>query len=161
VPKPATPIATAESGEPADEIAQGEAGSRAPLDDRPHGFGEIEKHKFDWENKIVCIEITPKLLQAIEIGKGAFRCMLKDTTGSALAYGQVEFPSEALLRLGLLKKTVGGSHTWAELQEMGALGRTEGPPLILYVRVIPISAKLAARCIAVGSKYAAESGYSW
>jgi hypothetical protein len=133
----------------------------APLDDRTHGFGEIETHKFDWEDKIVRVEVTPKLLQAIEIGKGTFRCMLKDTTGSALSYGQVEFPGEALVTLGFLKKAASGSHSWTELQELGALGRTEGAPVSFYVRVIPLGQKPAARCIAVGCKYAAGSGYSW
>lgn len=149
---PATPPADARKGDNS---------SPAPLDAKPHGFGEIETHKFDWENKVVRVEVTPKLLQAIEIGKGTFRCMLKDTTGSTLAYGQVEFPGEALVSLGFLKKAVGGSHSWAELQEMGALGRTEGAPVSFYVRVVPIGQRAAARCIAVGSKHAAEIGYSW
>ncbi len=48
---------------------------------------------------------------------------------------------------------------------MGALGRTEGAPVSFYLRVIDLGKKPAARCIAVGSKYApsadGQPGYTW
>lgn len=144
--------------------AKGEAAA-APVDDQIHGFGDIENSKADWSGKVVRVEVTPKLLQALEIAKGTYRVMLKDTTGSALCYGQVEFPGEALVSLGFLKKAVPGSHGWTELAEMGALGRAEGAPVSFYVRVISLGKKPAARCIAVGSKYSPGSdgppGYTW
>jgi hypothetical protein len=137
----------------------------APLDDKVHSFQEIETHKLDWADKIVRVEVTPKLLQAVEVAPNTYRAMFKDTSESAAPYGQVEFPGDALVGLGFLKKTVPGGHTWKELQSMGALGRTEGAPVSFYVRVVPIGQKPAARLIAVGSKYSPEDNgpgsYTW
>ena len=123
----------------------------APVDDKAHGFNDIEQHKFEWKGKIVRVEVTPKLLQSEQIGEFTYRAFLKDTATSN-HYGVVEFPNDALVKLGFLKKTVSGTHAWEDLEKMGALGRTEGEPVSFYVQVIPIGEKPAARAVAVGAK---------
>ncbi len=136
-----------------------------PVDEEIHGFNEIEAHKFDWAGKVVRVSLSPKLLQSEEIGRDVYRAMLKDTATPLPAYGLVEFPHGGLVELGFLKKTVPGAHNWSELEEMGALGRTEGEPVSLYLQVVPIGEKPAARCIAVGSKLVRDASgkvsYSW
>jgi hypothetical protein len=137
----------------------------APIDDEIHGFQDIEANKLKWAGKVVRVSLSPKLLQSEEIGRGVYRAMLKDTATPRPSYGLVEFPKGGLIELGFLKKTVSGARNWSELEEMGALGRTEGEPVSLYVQVVPIGQKPAARCIAVGSKMARGSDgavtYSW
>jgi hypothetical protein len=150
ITKAAPPAAEAKEDAPA-----------APVDDAVHGFAEIEAHKAEWSGKVVRVEVTPKLLQALEISKGNFRVMLKDTSESAISYGQVDFPGDALVKLGFLKKALPGNHGWTEFQELGALGRTEGAPVSFYVRIVNLGAKPAARCVAMGSKYSAKGGYTW
>ena len=136
-----------------------------PLDEEIHGFNEIETHKSDWAKRVVRVSLNPKLLQSEEIGRNAYRAMLKDTATPLPAYGQVDFPHGGLVELGFLKKTVSGAHNWSELEKMGALGRTEGAPVSFYLQVIPIGARPAARCIALGSKLVREAkgkvSYSW
>jgi hypothetical protein len=90
----------------------------ARVDEQTHDFNDIEQHKFDWAKKIVRIEIEPKLLQSEQIGESTYRAFLK---GTANHYGVVEFPSDALVKLGFLKKTVSRKHAWEELEKMGAL----------------------------------------
>jgi tetratricopeptide (TPR) repeat protein len=135
-----------------------------PVDEKVHGFNDIEQHKFDWAKKIVRIEVDPKLLQSEQIGEDVYRAFLKDTA-TPNHYGVVEFPYDALVRLGFLKKTVSGTHAWEQLKEMGALGRTEGAPVSFYVEVIPIGEKPAARAVVVGSKLVREADgsvtYAW
>jgi tetratricopeptide (TPR) repeat protein len=136
----------------------------APLDDKTHDFKEIEEHKFDWKNKIVRVEVNPKLLQSEQIGESAYRALLEDTA-TPNHFGIVEFPHDALVKLGFLKKMVSGGHGWAELEKMGALGRTEGEPVSFYVQVIPIGEKPAARTVAVGAKLIRDAdgsvSYTW
>jgi hypothetical protein len=137
----------------------------APLvDDQVHGFNDIEAHKMNWAKKIVRVELDPKLLQSEQIGESTYRGFVKDTA-TPNHYGVVEFPFDALVKLGLLKKTVPGTHAWEELDKMGALGRTQGAPVSIYVEIIPIGEKPAARAIAVGSKLNHEADgtitYSW
>ncbi len=135
-----------------------------PVDEKMHGFNDIEQHKFDWAKKIVRIEVDPKLLQSEQIGEDIYRAFLKDTA-TPNHYGVVEFPYDALVRLGFLKKTVSGTHVWEQLKEMGALGRTEGAPVSFYVEVIPIGEKPAARTVVVGTKLVREADgsvtYTW
>jgi hypothetical protein len=137
----------------------------APVDDEIHGFNDIEVNKFKWAGKVVRVSLSPKLLQCEELGAGVYRAMLKDAVKPQPSYGLVEFPNGGLVELGFLNKTVGGTHTWSELEEMGALGRTEGEPVSLYVQVVPIGQKPAARSIAVGSKMVRGAdgavSYSW
>jgi tetratricopeptide (TPR) repeat protein len=136
----------------------------APLDDKVHGFNEIEQHKFDWKSKIVRVEVNPKLLQSEQIGESTYRALLEDTA-TPNHFGIVEFPHDALVKLGFLKKMVSGGHGWAELEKMGALGRTEGEPVSFYVQVIPIGEKPAARSVAVGAKLIRDAdgsvSYTW
>ena len=122
-----------------------------PVDDKAYGFNDIEQHKFDWKGKIVRIEVTPKILESKQIGEDTYRAFLKDTA-TPNHYGVVEFPHDALVKLGFLKKIVSGAHAWNDLEKMGALGRTEGEPVSFYVQVIPIGEKPAARAVAVGAK---------
>jgi hypothetical protein len=135
-----------------------------PLDDNVHGFFDIEQHKFDWKGKIVRVEVTPRLLQSEQIGEDTYRALLEDTA-TPNHYGMVEFAHDAPVKLGFLKKIVNGTHSWEQLEQMGALGRTEGEPVSFYVQVIPIGEKPAARAVAVGAKLAREAdgsvSYTW
>ena len=89
---------------------------------------------------------------------------MKDTATPS-HYGIVEFPHDALVKLGFLKKIVSGAHAWEDLEKMGALGRTEGKPVSFYVEVIPLGEKPAARAVAVGAKLVRDPdgsvSYSW
>src|SRR6266513_5273588 len=135
-----------------------------PVDDKAYGFYDIEQHKFDWKGKIVRLEVTPTILESKQIGESTYRAFLKDTA-TPNHYGIVEFPYDALVQLGFLKKIVNGTHGWEELEKMGALGRTEGEPVSFYVEVIPIGEKPAARAVAVGAKFNRDAdgtvSYTW
>lgn len=136
----------------------------APIDDKAYGFQDIEQHKFDWKNKIVRLEVTPRILESKQIGEDAYRGFFKDTA-TPNHYGIVEFPHDALVKLGFLKKTVSDAHGSEDLEKMGALGRTEGEPVSFYVQVIPIGEKPAARAVAVGAKLVRDPdgsvSYTW
>ena len=95
-------------------------------------FNDIEQHKFDWKGRVVRLEVTPKILESKQIGEDTYRGFLKDTA-TPNHYGIVEFPHDALVKLGFLKKIVSGAHAWEDLEKMGALGRTEGEPVSFYV----------------------------
>jgi len=103
-------------------------------------------------------------LESKQIGEDTYRAFLKDTA-TPNHYGVVEFPHDALVKLGFLKKIVSGAHSWEELEKMGALGRTEGDPVSFYVQVIPIGEKPAARAVAVGAKLIRDAdgtvSYAW
>jgi tetratricopeptide (TPR) repeat protein len=135
-----------------------------PVDDKAYGFNDIEQHKFDWKGKIVRLEVTPKILESKQIGEDTYRAFLKDTA-TPNHYGVVEFPHDALVKLGFLKKVVSGAHAWEDLEKMGALGRTGGEPVSFYVQVIPIGEKPAARAVAVGAKLIRDAdgavSYTW
>ena len=128
----------------------------APVDDKAYGFYDIEQHKFDWKNKIVRVEVTPKILGSEQIGEDTYRAFLKDTA-TPNHYGMVEFPHDALVKLGFLKKTVDGRHAWDDLEKSGVLGRTDGKPVSFYVEVIPIGEKPAARAVAVGARFVRDA----
>src|SRR5437870_10728144 len=136
----------------------------APVDDKGYGFNDIEQHKFDWKGRIVRLEVTPKILESKQIGEDTYRAFLKDTA-TPNHYGVVEFPHDALVKLGFLKKIVSGAHAWEDLEKMGALGRTEGKPVSFYVEVIPIGEKPAARAVAVGARLVRDPdgsvSYTW
>jgi tetratricopeptide (TPR) repeat protein len=135
-----------------------------PVDHKAYGFNDIEQHKFDWKNKIVRLEVTPKILESKQIGEDTYRGFFKDTA-TPNHYGVVEFPHDALVKLGFLKKIVSGAHGWEDLEKMGALGRTEGEPVSFYVEVIPIGEKPAARTVAVGTRVVRDPdgsvSYTW
>jgi hypothetical protein len=134
----------------------------APVDDKAHDFNDIDQHKMEWAKKIVRVDLDPKLLQSEQVGESTYRGFVKDTAGH---YGRVEFPFDSLVKLGFLKNTVSGTHAWEDLQKMGAAGRTAGAPVSIYVEIIPIGEKPAARAVAVGSKLSREADgtvtYSW
>jgi len=134
------------------------------VDDKAYGFNDIEQHKFDWKDKIIRMEVTPKILESKQIGEDTYRAFLKDTA-TPNHYGVVEFPHDALVKLGFLKKIVSGAHASEDLEKMGALGHTEGEPVSFYVQVIPIGEKPAARTVAVGARVMRDPdgtvGYSW
>ncbi len=50
-----------------------------PVDDKAYGFNDIEQHKFDWKNKIIRLEVTPKILESKEIAEDTHRGFFKDT----------------------------------------------------------------------------------
>jgi tetratricopeptide (TPR) repeat protein len=136
----------------------------APVDDKAYGFNDIEQHKFDWKGRVVRLVVTPKILESKQIGEDTYRGFFKDTA-TPNHYGVVEFPHEALVKLGFLKKIVTGAHASEDLEKMGALGRTEGEPVSFYVEVIPIGEKPAARTVAVGARVVRDPdgsvGYTW
>jgi len=136
----------------------------APVDDKAYGFNDIEKHKFDWKGKVVRLEVTPRILESKEIAEDTYRGFFKDTA-TPNHYGVVEFPHDALVKLGFLKKIVEGAHASEDLEKMGALGRTEGKPVSFYVQVIPIGEKPAARTVAVGARVIRDPdgnvSYTW
>jgi len=135
-----------------------------PVDDKAYGFNDIEQHKFDWKGRIVRLEVTPKILESKQIGEDTYRAFLKDTA-TPNHYGVVEFPHDALVKLGFLKKIVSGAHAWEELEQMGAIGRTDGKPVSFYAQVIPIGEKPAARAVAVGARLVRDPdgsvSYTW
>jgi tetratricopeptide (TPR) repeat protein len=136
----------------------------APVDDKAHGFNDIEQHKFDWKGKVVRLEVTPKILESKQIGEDMYRGFFK-YTATPHHYGVVEFPHDALVKLGFLKKSVSGAHASEDLEKMGALGRTQGKPVSFYVQVIPIGEKPAARAVAVGARFVRDPdgsvNYTW
>jgi hypothetical protein len=136
----------------------------APVDDKAYGFNDIEQHKFDWKGRVVRLEVTPKILESKQIGEDTYRGFFKDTATPS-HYGVVEFPHDALVKLGFLKEIVDGAHTSDDLEKIGALGRAEGEPVSFYVQVIPIGEKPAARTVAVGARVARDPdgsvSYTW
>lgn len=136
----------------------------APIDDKAYGFNDIEQHKFDWKNKVIRLEVTPRILESRQIAEDTYRGFFKDTA-TPNHYGVVEFPHDALVKLGFLKKIVSDAHGSEDLEKMGALGRTEGEPVSFYVQVIPIGEKPAARTVAVGAKLVRDPdgsvSYTW
>src|SRR4029453_17762591 len=136
----------------------------APVDDKAYGFNDTEQHKFDWKGRVVRLEVTPKILESKQIGEDIYRGFVKDTATPS-HYGVVEFPHDAVVNLGFLKKIVRGSPASEDLEKMGALGRTEGEPVSFYVEVIPIGEKPAARAVAVGARLIRDPdgsvGYAW
>src|SRR5262249_39533433 len=135
-----------------------------PIDDKAYGFNDIEQHKFDWKNKIIRLEVTPAILESKQIAEDTYRGFFKDTA-TPNHYGVVEFPHDALVKLGFLKKIVSGAHASEDLEKMGALGRPEGEPVSFYIQVIPIGEKPAARTVAVGARVVRDPdgsvSYTW
>jgi tetratricopeptide (TPR) repeat protein len=135
-----------------------------PVDDKAYGFKDIEQHMFDWKGKVVRIEVTPKILESKQIGEDTYRGFFQDTATPS-HYGVIEFPHDALVKLGFLKKIVDGAHATEELEKMGALGRTDGKPVSFYIQVIPLGEKTAARTVAVGARLIRDPdgsiGYTW
>src|SRR6266446_9290819 len=73
----------------------------APVGKEKFTFQQIDQQKDQLKDKIVLIEITLGG-EGGDIGNGMLRYFAKDTPGSAMSYGRVDFPREALKKLGLL-----------------------------------------------------------
>jgi hypothetical protein len=75
-----------------------------PVDDKAYGFYDIEQHKFDWKDRIVRLEVTPKILESKQIGEDTYRAFLKDTA-TPNHYGVVEFRTTRWLSWDFSKKS--------------------------------------------------------
>ena len=116
-----------------------------PVGKKKFTFQQIEQQKDQLRDKIVLIEIT-LVGEGGDIGNGMLRYFAEDTSGSAMPYGRVDFPRDALNKLGLLDNPKKG-------------------PLSVYARVHVFSEKKAAAIyMAIGTHVAVENGkatYSW
>ncbi len=116
-----------------------------PVGKQRFTFQQIEQQKDQLKDKIVLVEIT-LVGEGGDIGNGVLRYFAEDTSGSAMPYGRVDFPRDALNKLGLLDNPKKG-------------------PLSVYARVHVFPEKEAAAiCVAVGTHVAVENGkatYSW
>jgi hypothetical protein len=116
-----------------------------PVSDKVFSFQQIDQQKDKLKDKIVLVKIT-LVGEGGDIGKGVLRYFAKDTSGSAMPYGRVDFPRDALSKLGLLDNPKKG-------------------PFTVYARVhVFPDKKAAAICVAVGTHVTVENGkaaYSW
>ena len=115
----------------------------APFSESLFTFLQIEQQKQDLKERIVRVEISKVLGEGDESGN-LLRFIAKDTSKSASPYGQVAFPREGLEKTGLRREGKG--------------------PLVVYFRVHVVSAKAAAICEAVGTKFSSDARgthYDW
>jgi len=114
----------------------------APVSKEKLSFQQIDQQKKELNDKIVLIEIT-LAGQGGDIGHGMLRYFAQDTSGSAMSFGRVDFPRDALKKLGLPKKE----------------------PLSVYVRVHFPGGNAAAIDEAVGTKFSTDAQgkttYEW
>ena len=116
------------------------------MDEKAYGFNDIEQHKFDWAKKIVRIEVDRKILESEQLARISYRAFLKDTA-TPNHYGIVEFPYDALVELGFLKKIVSGTHAWEAFGGNGRAWSNRRRTGIVLRQVIPIGEKPAARAV--------------
>ncbi|SRR6266436_207452 len=110
-----------------------------PVGKKKFTFQQIEQQKDQLKDKIVLIEIT-LVGEGGDIGNGMLRYFAEDTSGSAMPYGRVDFPRDALNKLGLV-----------DSPKKGALS--------VYARVHVFPEKEAAAiCVAVEN---GKATYSW
>jgi len=130
------------SAEPANEKS---ASLPPPVGKEKFIFQQIEQQKDQLKDKIVLIEIT-LVGEGGDIGNGMLRYFAEDTSGSAMPYCRVDFPRDALNKLGLLDNPKKG-------------------PFSVYAWVhVFLEKKAAAVCVAVGAHVTVENGkatYSW
>lgn len=116
-----------------------------PVSDKIYSFQQIQQQKDQLKDKIVLVEIT-LVGEGGDISNGMLRYFAEDTSGSAMPYGRIDFPRDALDKLGLLDNPKKG-------------------PFTVYARVHVFPEKEAAAiCVAVGTRVAVENGkatYSW
>lgn len=96
------------------------------------------------KERIVRVEISKVLGEGDDSGNNLLRFIAKDTSKSASPYGQVAFPRDGLEKTGLQQEGKG--------------------PLVVYFRVHVVSAKAAAICEAVGTKFSSDARgahYDW
>src|SRR6266581_4715313 len=74
----------------------------APVGKEKFTFQQVEQQKNELKDKIVLIEIT-LIGEGGDIGHGMLRYFAEDTSGSAMPYGRVDFPRDALKKLRLAK----------------------------------------------------------
>lgn len=117
-----------------------------PDDSKIYNFNELDQKKFELKDKIVRLQITPKVLQSEDVGDGNSRLMVKDTATPKSNYGLVDFPRAALEKLGLADKSAKEN-------------------LTLYVRVTPRTKEAVAQFTALGRSYDKASDgkvtYKW
>jgi hypothetical protein len=116
----------------------------APFSESLFTFLQIEQQKQNLNGRIVRVEISKVLGEGDESGNSLLRFIAKDTSKSASPYGQVAFPRDGLAKTGLQRDGKG--------------------PLVVYFRVHVVSAKAAAICEAVGTKFYSDAGgarYDW
>lgn len=133
----------AESSAPSATIAQ-QSSLPAPFSASLFTFLQIEQQKQNLKERIVRVEISKVLGEGDDSGNNLLRFIAKDTSKSASPYGQVAFPREGLEITGLQREGKG--------------------PLAVYFRVHVVSAKAAAICEAVGTKFSSDARgahYDW
>jgi len=117
----------------------------APVGKEKFTFQQVEQQKNELKDKIVLIEIT-LIGEGGDIGHGMLRYFAEDTSGSAMPYGRVDFPRDALKKLGLLDNPKKG-------------------PLSVYVRVHVFGGNAAAIGDALGTKFSTDAQgkatYAW
>jgi len=116
-----------------------------PVSKEKFTFQQIDQQKKELKDKIVLIEVA-LVGQGGDIGRGMLRYFTKDTSGSAMPYGRVDFPRDALKKLGLLDNPEKG-------------------PLSVYVRLQVFGGNAAAIGEAVGTKVftnpQGKTTYAW
>jgi len=116
----------------------------APFSENLFTFWQIEQQKMNLKERIVRVEISKVLGEGDDSGNNLLRFIAKDTSKSASPYGQVAFPRDGLEKTGLQQEGKG--------------------PLVVYFRVHVVSAKAAAICEAVGTKFSSDARgahYDW
>jgi hypothetical protein len=107
---------------------------RTPDDGKVYNFNELDQQKFELKDKVVKLQITPKVLQQEDVGDGNFRLMVKDTASPKSNYGLVDFPKAGLDKLGLADKSAKENIT-------------------LYIRVTPRTKEVVAQFTALGRSF--------
>lgn len=116
----------------------------APSSEKVYNFTELDLQKFDLKDKVVRVEVGPKVIQSNALSDGMKRLMVKDTAKPVAFYGMVDFPKDGIDKLGL------------------GTGRKEN--VTLYILVKPRSKDEVAQLIALGTRFtpaAGGGGYSW
>ncbi len=116
----------------------------APFSESVFTFLQIEQQKQNLKERIVRVEISKVLGEGDDGGNNLLRFIAKDTSKSASPYGQVAFPRQGLEKTGLQRDGKG--------------------PQVVYFRVHVVSAKAAAICEAVGTKFSSDARgahYDW
>jgi hypothetical protein len=117
----------------------------APVSKEKVTFQQIDQQKNELKDKIVLLEIT-LIGKGGDIGNGMLRYFAEDTSGSAMPYGRVDFPRDALKKLGRLDKPKKG-------------------PVSVYARVHVFGGNAAAIGEAVGTKFSTDAHgkaiYEW
>jgi len=116
-----------------------------PISEKIYNFTELDLQKFDLKDKVVRLQIGPKIIQSEELGGSMVRAMVKDTAKPTAFYGMIDISHHGINKLGFEK------------------GRKENVTLYLLVR--PRMKGEVAQFIALGTRFVAEGDgegvYSW